>query len=162
MDTEKHTVEYNEKGNIVISYKVVKYDFFSLRFVLPVILLLSLNLYEYTSTGQFFTVVITIPLIFFFFYRWAVKTEKINEKAEEQIISENLNDIIKRDVKSFGDSIIELKRMYKIIINNREPERRYLMIILSNGIEIRYDIINAKQYDEICVLEIDTHYKINQ
>jgi hypothetical protein len=155
MKHKKHTIEYKENGNIVFSYEITKYKDKIRWFLVPAIALISLFLLEFIATRTAYSLIIVFPLLFYFFYRWVQKTEKINGAEERQIIFKNLNPIINKDIASFEGTIKELERKY--IIKESEPsiESRYVLILLSNGNELKYNIINAKRYDKVQVLEID-------
>lgn len=159
MKTINQTVETIDNGNIVFSYEVTKYNLLSYRLIIPLVILFSLNIYEITITGKVYTLIITFILGLLVFYRWASRTEKKNENEERQIIYENLENIIEHDIKTFGENTIEIERQY-IIQENKIDVTRYLKILLSNGKEIKYDIINPKRYNRIQVLEIDVTFKI--
>lgn len=150
-----HTVEYKNDGNIVLSYEITKYRNKLKLFLIPAIILIILTLWEFVKNQTVYSLIIVLPLLFFFLYRWMRKTEKTNEMKEQEIIFENLNPIIKKDIVLFGETVKELERKYVIEEKDYSIGERYALVLLSNGCELRYNIINPKSYDKIQVLEID-------
>jgi len=155
MKREKYTIEHKENGNIVFSYKRAKHKDTSLQVLIPLLILGSFSLWELITEHTLYSFIIVVPLLFFFSYRWIRKTEKKNEAEERQISYEILNPIINKDITLFGDTIKELERKYIVEEKDYSIGSRYVLVLLSNGNELRYNIINPKNYDKIQVLEID-------
>ena len=159
---QEYTIERKENGNIIFSYKRTKYKDTSLSFVISLLVLGTFLIWEFVETQTFYSLVIILPLSLFLSYKWMRKTEKINETEEQKIIFENLTPIISNAIASLGDTIKELERKYVIEEKDYSIGNRYVLVLLSNGSELRYNIINPKSYDRIQILEIDVNAVIIQ
>ena len=121
--------------------------------------ILCIPLWELTNEYTVYSLIIVIPLFLFLLYKWFRKAEKRNEAVEREIIFEYLNPIINKDIVLFGDTVVEIERKYVINEDDDYKTSRYLLVLLSNGEELRYNIINLKRYDKIQVCEIDINAK---
>ena len=127
------TKNIKDNGNIVFSYSPIKYnETLFRRLIIPeiLILLISLAIYSFIPRLSILTllVITVIILSIIILYRWLVYTEnlnkKIEKKIEKKIVYESLNDIIIKDIFSFGSDIIQLGM--KLILKIRIlPIKRY-------------------------------------
>lgn len=160
------TKNIKDNGNIVFSYSPIKYnETLFKRLIIPEILILMISLAIYSFIPRLsiliLLIITAIIISITILYRWLVYTENLNKKLEKKIVYESLNDIIIKDISSFGSDVIELGR--KLIVNTGdygEVKEKFVAVILSNGIELKYNIIYINRYDKIYVQEIDAHYKI--
>lgn len=151
-------------GNVVFSYNEHKFNANKWIIFIPVIIDLGILIWEMVEAGTAYLQIICIPIVLYILYKRLQYTEKQDQAIELQVTNESLDEIIKRDVKTFGESTKEITRKY--ILKEDEDgytlKRRYLLVVLSNGAEITYDIINVKHYDNIVMMEIDTHFKLTK
>ena len=154
MKNVKYTKDYSETGNIIVSYEITKMKDNSLHIILPLVILLGIVLLEFIIFHTFYSLIIIIPLLLYFLYRWTIITIKMNESKEENIIFKNLNPIISKDINSFGNNVKELERKY-VIEEIEHDVKKFVLVLLSNGYELKYNILNSKGYNKILRLEID-------
>lgn len=151
-------------GNVVFSYKEHKFIDNKWVVFIPIIIAFAVLIWELTQMGTAYFQAICLPIVMYILYKRLQYTEKQDQAIELQVINESLAEIIKRDIKTFGESTKEITRKY--ILKEDEDgytlKRRYLLVVLSNGAEITYDIINVKHYDNIVMMEIDTHFKLTK
>lgn len=155
----KVTVENKDNGNIVFSYQRVKYRDTNLRIVIPLVFTIGIMFYELMKYGTLYFQILCIPILLYLSYRWMKYTEDKNISIERQLIYEYLDNIIKKDIQSIGRSVYELERKYVIEEKEYSMGARYLLILLSDGAEIKYNVINPKCYNKIQVLEIERQFQ---
>lgn len=166
------TTEKNDKGNIVYSYSPVKSkEIFFKRIIIPQLPLILISIIAYSIVCKYFEevspiVILIIFLVTFFisslilFYRRELYIEKLNDAREKEIISNAMKDIIKEDIASFGLNIIELERNF--VVDTQEygiVKEKYLILVLSNGIRLKYNINFISHYKKTLVQEINTKYE---
>ncbi|MCL2247127.1 MAG: hypothetical protein FWC10_08485 [Lentimicrobiaceae bacterium] len=154
-----------ENGNIVFHYNRKRYRDKKNYFVLLVVALIGafvLSIYLFPDSVR------TALLFFFFlglfplFIVFAIILSNVNvanQKIEEDIVFQNLNDIIGKDISSFGNEVYELKREYAKP-NNGKKIVGTALVLLSSGTELLYSVSHITESDEVVVLEIDVKYKI--
>ncbi len=154
------TEETLSNGNVVFSYKMVKHRDTKWIIIPFLILYLVILLSELIDAQTAYYQVICLPILIIILWNWFRVSEKRNEKLEKIVIYKNLDQIIKRDAQSFGDSIIELSRNYHNYTPSKytSPTQRTVTVLLSNGKELTYNIINEKYSNGIILLEIDIHH----
>lgn len=159
MDGKGIVISELKNGNVVFSYKHVTYKRNSMWIFIPLIIVLILCIYEYTHNESVYILMIGVPIILYFFYRWLKKTENKNKRTEEEIIYNALNPVIIKDINfSFGENVVEVEREYIIKTGKYgEVVEKHVTVLLSNGKELKYQIINGKYYDKIRQFEIDMH-----
>lgn len=157
----KITIEKNSLGNIIFSYPVKRYGETKVRILIPIFIAICFLLWELITYQSAYFQIIFVPILIYSFYHWMKYTEDENKKMEQKIIYEQLDEQINRDIQSFGETVCELERSYYIDAKDDYGSigERYLLVLLSNGKELKYSIINPKIYNKILVLEIDSHYK---
>ena len=159
-----------ENGNIVISYDKVKVSNRLIIIIIPELMLLwflisifngvkELNPSEHYEGAFLIAFFFTGSLLFYFLHSMFI--QRANKKKEKKLIFQNLNPIIKQDILNMKNDIVELDRTY--IKNDTNDEiKREVNLILSNGLEITYEIINIAEYSNKTVLEIHTQYKVKE
>lgn len=166
------TVEKNDKGNIIFSYSPIKYKETSFkRVIIPQSLFVLASIIVcfiiHKQIEQISPTVILIGFLILFLifssilvYRWSLYTERLNSQKEIMIINNALVGIIKQDIASFGSNIIELER--KLYIKTEgygEIKEKYLAIILSNGIQLKYSIDYISYFEKKLVQVINVQYE---
>lgn len=148
-----------ENGNIVINYKRVKVSNRILLFVIPEFLLLYFCYWLFKDDTKYVLGAFVILGIVLFAFIWFLFVDRINKKIEQRLSYRNLNDIIKKQVEQIAPNVKEIERKY-FRIDNKNETNRGVIVLLSNGMEFKYNIIDIAEYDKYCVLEIDIHYSI--
>jgi len=154
-----------EDGNIVINYNKKKYKDKKKHFILLGIALLGVFIWSCYLFSDNPTNILLFFLFLGFFPLFIVSAlilssvNKANEKIERNIILQNLNNIINRDINTFGNEVYELERKYVRFHNGNKTERT-VFVLLSNGKELLYSISDIAGYEKVAVLEINTKYKI--
>ena len=82
-----------------------------------------------------------------------------NKKIEKELSFKCLNSIIEKDIKAINSDIHELDRDYVRYDNDKETVR-YVRVMLSNGLQLEYNIIGIAEYKNYNVLEIDVKYAV--
>ena len=95
-------------------------------------------------------------MILIFISIWLSYTSKKNIKVEKEIIKKFLEKRIEDHIHKKGDTVKELERKYMCLIAGKSflEAERYLTVLLSNGKELKYNIINPLSYGNTLVLEI--------
>lgn len=89
--------------------------------------------------------------------------DKINKSIENKIIKQLLVNQIKSDINSIDSSLTILEQYYKRTLNNHSMTYGYreYHIVLSDGRELKYEIINPYLFMNVLKLEINVHYSIS-
>lgn len=170
MNLEK-TIQTKENGNIVFSYLPIKLkETFFQRVIIVELCYILISVLAFRFVPQniekIFLIVFIIILVILsimLLFKWTVYTDRLNGEAEENIINEALKYIVKKDVSSFGEGVIELERELNIKTGNYgELKEKSLIIVLSNGIQIKYNINFISYFHRFLVQEIDIHYLIKK
>lgn len=90
--------------------------------------------------------------------------DRINKNIENKIIKRLLDNQIKSDLNSIDSSLTILEQYYKRILNHGSMTYGYreYHIVLSDGRELKYKIINPHFFKDVLKLEINVHYSILQ
>ena len=167
MDNRKGdlTVEEKPNGNIIFSYRLKKMKQTSWIIIIPLIFLLIVFIaFCGNQVLENFLVLFFLMLIYTFIFIsiWLSYTSKKNKKVEKEIINKLLEKRIEDDIHKQGGTVRELERKYMCLIGNESflEAKRYLTVLLSNGKELKYNVINAQSYGSTLVLEIEIHPEI--
>ena len=163
MDNRKRalTVEEKPNGNIIFSYRLKKLKQTSWIIIIPLVIILIVliafcgSLISENSVEVFFLMLISI---FIFISIWLSYTSKKNIKVEKEVVNKLLEKRIEDDIHKQGGTVKELERKYMCLIAGKSilEAERYLTILLSNGKELKYKIINPQSYNTVLVLEVET------
>lgn len=150
-----------ENGNIIINYTRINISDKKLMFIIPELILLALSLSLCYITNQIIFILLFIFLgTILFFILWKTIISKKNNKVEKDLIYSALDNIIAKDIDKIDSNIKELDRKY-ICISGEENVIRYILVIISNGMIIKYNITEVAETDKVCMLEIDIKYSIS-
>lgn len=154
-----HESYIKENGNIIINYKRVKVSNRILLFIIPEFLLLYFCYWLFKDNVKYILEAFTILGIVLFAFIWFLFVDRINKKIEQRLSYRYLNDVIKKQVGQIASNVNEIERKYFRTDNKNETDRG-VIVLLSNGMKLKYNIIDIAEYDKYCVLEIDIHYSI--
>lgn len=150
-----------ENGNIIINYTRINISDQKLMFIIPELILLALSFSLCYITNQIIFILLFIFLgTILFFILWKTIISKKNNKVEKDLIYSALDNIIAKDIDKIDSNIKELDRKYICIIGE-ENVIRYILVIISNGMIIKYNITEVAETDKVCMLEIDIKYSIS-
>jgi len=167
MNTERQVTKHvKDNGNIVYSYiPISNKETLLQRVIIPELLLLIISFIVYSIISQL-EILILLGIIFVIFsitilYKWIVYTEKLNSEIEKNIIDKSLKEMINKTVSSLGSDVNELEK--KIDLKTDEYggiKEKFLLVVLSNGTFLRYNIIHISHLHKILVQEININPEI--
>ncbi|MFT4073606.1 MAG: hypothetical protein QM654_16985 [Dysgonamonadaceae bacterium] len=149
----------NNNGNIIISYDRTKVSNRKLLFIISELTLLICLFFLFQKSLLHIAISFFILGTILFFVLWSLFVDKSNKKKEKQLSFHCLNDIVKKDIENIGANIKELDRKYIRIDHEKETERA-VYVLLSNGEQLKYNIIDKAEYENKRVFEIETKYSI--
>lgn len=163
MKTRLVSHQNNSTGNIVFYYLPVKYREVTAISFIPfyisiVIAILELIIQRSFDTGLKAMIVATVISIAL----WVEIRGKRNDKIEEIIIRELLQNQIKEDVKQLKGNPYVVAMKYERLTekSSKTVGKRYFNVALSDGRNMTYYIINPVTYGDKLKLEINTEYSI--
>lgn len=143
MNSKIKSIEQIENGNFIFSYKNEKYNYLSPIFLISLIIF------------------ITLPLCAFLIYLWDRKRLSKDIKIEELVVNQCLENYIIGDIDKYNKKYIVIYRKY-FHDDNNSTTIRYLSVLLSNGIQLKYNVINEVNFDSTTLLEIDIKAEISK
>lgn len=153
---------FNKKdGNIIISYDRTKISDKKLLFILSELILLVGLFFMFQPNWLYTAMSFLFCGIILFFTLWLLFIDKSNKNKEKQLAFDSLDEVIKEDVSNLGDNIKELDRKY-IRIDHEKDTERAVYVLLSNGEQFKYNIIDKAEYENKRVFEIETKYIIEK
>lgn len=145
-----------ENGNILISY--CPYGFKDTWYfaIIPFLLAFIAMVVELLCNHTFYSVIILFIAIVISLLLWISIRDRKNRKIENVIITRYLEDKIQDEIKSLGNDIYELEREYNVISLNDSTTygKRSLTVLLSNGKNMVYNVVNPKMLKNVLMLEI--------
>lgn len=146
-------------GNIIISYDRTKISNRKVIFIASELALLLPLLFAFRENLAYLILLFPFLGVILFLILWSFIVDKSNKKKEESLAFKSLNDVIALDIKKIGDNIKELDRKY-IRIDLEKETKRAVCVILSNGEELNYNIMDKAEYNNKRVFEINIKYSI--
>jgi len=151
-----------ENGNIIFCYRPIKLGNVVLIITafIPFYIVLSLfGINILTGAG----IICSFISIIMSGYLVLLIRDKINKSIENKIIIRLLDNQIKSDLNSIDSSLTILEQYYKRTLNNDSMTYGYreYHIVLSDGRELKYEIINPYLFMNVLKLEINVHYSIS-
>lgn len=146
-------------GNIIISYDRTKISNRKVIFIASELALLLPLLFAFRENLAYLILLFPFLGVILFLILWSFIVDKSNKKKEESLAFKGLNDVIALDIKKIGDNIKELDRKY-IRIDLEKETKRAVCVILSNGEELNYNIMDKAEYNNKRVFEINIKYSI--
>ncbi len=161
MENKNHIITYNkENGNIIFSYRIIKMQDTIMHFIVPLAVFLTLVIIELSYFQSFYSIALII-LLLYFLDRWVTITDNKNLSIEEKAVYNCLDVVIPNDILSkFEEDIKEIERRYIYRRLEDHKEERFVSVLLSNGKELKYNIINPKWYNKNLSLEINVNPEI--
>lgn len=148
-------------GNIIISYDRTKISNRKVIFIVSELILLLPLSFIFRENWVYLILLFPFLGVILFLILWSFVVDKSNKKKEELLAFESLNDVIALDIKKIGVSIKELDRKY-IRIDLEKETKRAVCVILSNGEELNYNIVDKAEYNNKRVFEINVKYLITK
>lgn len=146
-------------GNIIISYDRTKISNRKVIFIISELALLLPLLFAFRENLVYLILLFPFLGVILFLILWSFVVDKNNKKKEELLAFKSLNDVIALDIKKLGINIKELDRKY-IRIDLEKETKRAVYVILSNGEELKYNIVDKAEYNNKRVFEINVKYSI--
>lgn len=144
-------------GNILFSYRPYSFKDTWIYAVIPFIVVLAMFVAELLHSKTYYSVVLFFFAIPLSLWLWLEKRDKRNKKIEESIVNYHLQAIIEKDIKNIDDSVFELERLYEVIPvdDSTTYGKRRLVVGLSNGSQLIYNVENPKMLSNILLLEVN-------
>lgn len=139
----------NDYEDLILIYHRAMWRSYIKLFKVPLVLSVLMLFIEYLINQTYFTIIITIMMIFFLIYMLYF-TATLNKKFEEKY----LGDILVRKIKSINDESEILQKKYYYIEHEKTIERFFSVLFLSTK-EKKYEIIEkTPDGNEIVILQI--------
>ena len=143
-----------ENGNIVINYNRIKVRDRIWIFLISGCIIGGVCYWICPNNILIFLMIFFALGVLTFSFLWMTCVDGRNKKIEKDLSFKCLNSIIEKDIKAINSDIHELDRYYGRYDNDKETIR-YVRVMLSNGLQLEYNIIGIAEYKSQNVLEIN-------